>query len=96
LQEFEDYGFKSYFDRLFDRFYFDTAGTGGWLPEVKHALSVIKPERLAFASDYPHEMSRPQDYRAYLDGIKELDIPEEEKAGILGANMRALFKISSM
>jgi len=96
LQEFEDYGFKSYFDRLFDRFYFDTAGTGGWLPEVKHALSVIKPERLAFASDYPHEMSRPQDYRAYLDGIKELDIPEEEKAGILGVNMRALFKISSM
>jgi predicted TIM-barrel fold metal-dependent hydrolase len=95
LQEFEEYGFKSYFDPLFDRFYFDMAGTGGWIPEARHALSVIKPERLAFGSDYPHEMSRPQDYKAYLDGIMGLDIPEEDKIKILGGNMRALFKISS-
>jgi predicted TIM-barrel fold metal-dependent hydrolase len=91
IREFEDAGLKPYFDKLFDRFYFDMAGTGGWMPEVKHALSVIKPERLAFGSDYPHEMSRPADYKAYLDGIKGLDIPEEDKIRILGGNMKALF-----
>jgi predicted TIM-barrel fold metal-dependent hydrolase len=92
LREFEEFGFKSYFDKLLDRVYFDMAGTGGWMSEVRHALSVIKPERLAFASDYPHEMSRPADYRAYLNGIKGLDILEEDKIKILGGNMRALFK----
>jgi len=91
IREFEEFGFKSYFDKLLDRVYFDMAGTGGWMPEVKHALSAIKPERLAFASDYPHEMSRPADYKAYLNGIKGLDIPEEDKMKILGGNMKALF-----
>jgi predicted TIM-barrel fold metal-dependent hydrolase len=92
IREFEDYGLKGHFDKLFDRFYFDMAGTGGWMSEAKHALSVIKPERLAFGSDYPHEMSRPADYKAYLDGIKGLDIPEEDKVRILGGNMKVLFK----
>ena len=91
IREFEDAGLKLYFDRLFDRFYFDMAGTGGWMPEVKHALSVIKPERLVFASDYPHEMSRQADYKAYLDGIKGLRIPEKDKIRILGGNVKTLF-----
>ena len=30
-------------------------------------------------------------YKAYLDGIKGLDIPEEDKVRILGGNMKALF-----
>ena len=93
LREFEDYGYKRYFDKLLDRIYFDMAGTGGWMSEVKHGLSVIKPERLAFASDYPHEMSRPSDYKAYLEGIKNLDVPENVKRKILGENMKALFKV---
>ena len=93
IREFEDAGLKPYFDKLFDRFYFDMAGTGGWMPEVKHALSVIKPERLVFASDYPHEMSRPEDYKSYLRGIKGLNIPEKDKVRILGGNIKTLFKI---
>ncbi|HVP76320.1 MAG TPA: hypothetical protein VMV04_00350 [Thermodesulfobacteriota bacterium] len=55
--------------------------------------SVIKPERLAFASDYPHEMSRPADYKAYLEGIQSLGIPESVKMKILGEKIRALFKL---
>jgi predicted TIM-barrel fold metal-dependent hydrolase len=90
-REFEESGVKSYFDRLMDRCYFDLAGTGGWLPEARHACSVIKPERLAFASDYPHEMRQPEDCRAYIDGIKRLDITEEDKIKILGGNMLSLF-----
>ena len=93
IREFEDAGLKPTFDKLFDRFYFDMAGTGGWMPEVKHALAVIKPERLVFASDYPHEMSRPGDYKAYLDGIKGLSIPEKDKVRILGGNIKTLFKV---
>jgi predicted TIM-barrel fold metal-dependent hydrolase len=92
IQEFQDYGMQPYFDKLMDRCYLDMAGTGGWMPEVKHALTVIKPDRLAFATDYPHEMSRVSDARAYIDGIKSLDIPDEDKAKILGGNMLALFK----
>ena len=91
IQEFEDFGLKPYFDKLFDRCYFDMAGTGGWLPEVKHALAVIKPDRLAFGSDYPHELSRISDARAYIEGIKSLPMPDDDKAKILGANMLRLF-----
>ncbi len=93
LREFEEYGYKPYFDRMLDRIYFDMAGTGGWMSEAKHALSVINPERLVFASDYPHEMSRPADYKAYLKGIKSLDVAERIKMKILGENLRALFKL---
>jgi len=93
LREFEEFGYKQYFDKLLDRVYFDMAGTGGWMSEVSHALSVIKPERLAFASDYPHEMSRTADYKAYLEGIMSLDIPENVKKKMLGENIKALFKV---
>lgn len=92
-REFEESGVKSYFDRLMDRCYFDLAGTGGWMPEVKHACSVIKPGRMAFASDYPHEMRQPEDCKAYIDGIKGLNIPEEDKIKILGGNMLSLFGV---
>ena len=90
-REFEESGVKSYFDSLMDRCYFDLAGTGGWLPEARHACAVIKPERLAFASDYPHEMRQPEDCRAYIDGIKGLDIAAEDIIKILGGNMLSLF-----
>lgn len=93
IREFEDFGLKPYFDKVFDRVYFDMAGTGGWMAEARHAVSIIKPERLAFASDYPHEMSRPEDYKAYVRGIQALDLPEEHKTKILGGNMKTLFKV---
>jgi predicted TIM-barrel fold metal-dependent hydrolase len=93
LREFEESGIKSYFDGLMDRCYFDLAGMGGWMPEVKHICSVIKPERLAFATDYPHEMRQPEDCQAYISGIKGLPIPEEDKRKILGGNMFSLFAL---
>lgn len=93
IREFEDYGLKKDFNKLFDRLYFDMAGTGGWMPAVKQALQVIKPERLCFASDYPWEMSRPADLSAYIRGIKRLNIPEADKAKIFGGNTKKLFKV---
>jgi len=92
IKEFEDYGLQKDFDRLLDRMYYGTAGTGGWLPAIKQALLVLKPDRLCFASDYPFEMARPSDYKAYINSIKRLDISENAKAQILGGNIRRLFK----
>jgi predicted TIM-barrel fold metal-dependent hydrolase len=93
IREFEDFGLKEDFNRLFDQVYFDMAGTGGWMPAVEQALLAIKPERLCFGSDYPFEMSRPADLRAYIDGIKGLSIPEEDKIRILGGNIKELFRV---
>lgn len=92
IREFEDYGLKKGFNKLLDRVYYDMAGTGGWMPAVKQALLTLKPERLCFASDYPWEMSRPSDLKAYISGIKRLDIPEEDKVNMLGGSLRKLFK----
>jgi predicted TIM-barrel fold metal-dependent hydrolase len=93
IREFEDYGMKKGFNKLLDRVYFDMAGTGGWMPAVKQALMVLKPGRLCFATDRPGEMGRPADLKAYIRGIKQLDIPEKDKANILGGNLLRLFKV---
>lgn len=93
IREFEDYGLKKDFDAQLDRIYFNMAGTGGWMPAVEQALLVMKPDRLVFGSDYPWEMGRPSDLKAYIDGIKGLDIPEDDKVKILGGNVKKLFKI---
>lgn len=95
IREFQELGMQPGFDKLLDRCYFDMAGTGGWMPVAHHALAVIKPDRLAFGSDYPYEMSRTQDVRAYLAGISSLPIPAEDKAKILGTNMLSLFKFQA-
>ncbi|MCJ7593335.1 MAG: amidohydrolase [Desulfobacterales bacterium] len=92
IKEFEDYGLKKDFNKLLDQMYYGTAGTGGWLPAIKQALLVLKPDRLCFASDYPFEMGRPSDYKAYINSIKRLDIPAEDKVKILGGNIKRLFK----
>ena len=59
---------------------------------LKQALMVLKPERICFGSDYPWEMARPSDLKAYINGIKRLDIPERDKVNILGGNVLRLFK----
>lgn len=93
IKEFEDFGLKAGFDQLFDRFYFTMSGTGGWMPAVKQALMVIKPERLCFATDFPHEMDRSDDMKAYIDGIKALNIPEADKHNMFGGNIKRLFNL---
>jgi len=95
IREFEEFGMKPYFEKLVDRCYFDMAGTGGWMSEVTHALAVIKPDRLCFGTDYPHEMSRVGDTRAYIDGIKSLKIPDHDRAKMLGGNIVKLFNFKA-
>ncbi len=92
IKEFEESGLKDGFDELVRQVYFDTAGTGGWMPPLQQALLVIKPDRLCFATDYPHEMARPADLAAYIDGIQRLNIREEDKRAIFGGNLLRLFR----
>jgi predicted TIM-barrel fold metal-dependent hydrolase len=91
MWEFEEFGLTPYFDSLMDHCWFDMAGTGGVLSEVPHAMSVIRPERLAFGTDYPHEFSRPKDARAYLTGIADLVTDPKTRANMLGGNILSLF-----
>lgn len=93
IVEFEESRFKERFDKLFDRVYFDMAGTGGWLPALTQALQVIRPERLCLATDFPHELARPTDLKTYIAGVRALDIPEADKANILGGNIQRLFRL---
>jgi predicted TIM-barrel fold metal-dependent hydrolase len=93
IKEFEDFGLKKGFNELLDRIHYNMAGTGGWMPPVKQALMVLKPDRLCFGSDYPHEMSRPADLKAYINGIKRLDIPEAHKVKMLGGNVKRLYGV---
>ncbi|MFC1868957.1 amidohydrolase family protein [Thermodesulfobacteriota bacterium] len=92
IREFEDFGLKKGFNKLLDRVYFNMAGTGGWMTAVKQALMAIKPGKLCFGTDYPFEMSRPSDLKAYINGIKRLDISEKDKAKMLGGNIKRLFR----
>ena len=90
IREFEEFGLKPYFDSLMQHCWFDMAGAGGILSEVPHAMSVIAPGRLVFGTDYPHEMARPQDARAYLEGINDVVTDAGDRRGMLGANVLAL------
>jgi len=92
MREFADYGLEKDFDKLLDQFYYNMAGTGGSMTALKQALMVLKPERICFGSDYPWEMARPSDLKAYINGVKRLDIPERDKVNILGGNVLRLFK----
>ncbi|MBI4332591.1 MAG: amidohydrolase [Chloroflexi bacterium] len=93
IREFEESGAGDGFARLLDHVYFDLAGAGGWLPALKQALLVVRPDHLCFATDYPHEMARTADLRAYMEGIQALGLSEEDKANIFGGNIRKLLKL---
>ena len=51
---------------------------------------MIAPGRLVFGTDYPHEMARPQDARAYLEGINDVVTGAGDRRGMFGANVLAL------
>lgn len=91
--EFLECGLKEGFNALLDRIYFNTAGTGGWLPALKQALLVLKPERICFGSDYPFEMARASDYAGFISDVAALDLPEQQTKDIFGENAKQLFNL---
>ena len=91
--EFLEGGLKEGFDKLLDQIYFNTAGAGGWLPALKQALVVFKPERICFGSDFPFEMARTSDYKRYISDIAAVDLPEQHKRDIFSENAKRLFNV---
>ena len=93
-RELDELGISRAFDELFDRLYFDMAGFGaGWVPMIKAALLTMRTDRICFGTDYPYDMHTAEDIRSFIDSIKELDIPENDKRSILGENIKSLFRI---
>jgi len=92
-RELKELGLDKAFDEIFDKLYFDMAGSGGWLPNVKTALMVIRTDRLCFGTDYPFDIREPEDAKSYLDAVKKLDIPAPELKNIFGGNVQRLFKL---
>jgi predicted TIM-barrel fold metal-dependent hydrolase len=92
---------KRSFEQYFDMLYFDLAGFEGGLPALQCALLGIRPERLIFASDYPQDFTGVntdtgkgmQELRDYIDAVKNLNLPDDVKEGILGRTAALLLRI---
>jgi predicted TIM-barrel fold metal-dependent hydrolase len=92
-KELDELGLSTAFDELFNKIYFDMAGQGaGWLPMMKIALLAFRPDRICFGTDYPFDVHSAPDFKLFIDNIKGLDIPENDRKMILGGNARRLFK----
>jgi len=93
-RELDELGLARAFDELFDKLYFDMAGSGeGWMPMIKVGLLTIRTDRTCFGTDYPFEVHNAEDIRSFIDNIKQLDIPDAEKRLMLGENIKHLFQI---
>ena len=83
---------KRPFDDYFNMIYFDLSGFEGGLTALRCALLGIKPEQLVFATDYPQDFTGVSTdtgrgmtaLREYIAAVKNLDLDEKVKNGILG------------
>jgi len=89
----EELGLVDHFKSLMKNFYFDTAGSGGWVPIVKFAMETLGAEHLCFGTDYPYDLNDPQYAKRYIEDIAGLGIPQEDKAKLLGGNLKKVFRI---
>jgi len=87
-------GLDKPFQDILDKIHFDISGFGGWMPITRTAISIIGPSRLCFGTDWGFEINDPEDIRLYIDNIKKLDLPAQERRNILGENIRRLFRLN--
>lgn len=73
--------------------YGDTA-TDGTLASYPCGYAFFGPDRMMYGTDYPFGAEDGEDFiRSNLEGIKSMNIPDEEKEKILGENAKKLLKI---
>ena len=87
------FGLTERFERLFQRLYFDTAGTGAWLPAMAAAFNITTADRIMFGSDYPLECKTAANLTESLNMIRQAPCADSEKTAILGKNAAELFKL---
>lgn len=83
-------GSGAYFDGLFARFYFDTAGTGAWAPASEFTASVAGADHLCFGTDFPLESHSPATMRELVGMLEDLDVSAADRRMIQEGTARAL------
>jgi predicted TIM-barrel fold metal-dependent hydrolase len=87
------FGLTERFEKLFQRLYFDTAGTGAWLPAMAAAFNITTPDRIMFGSDYPLECKTAANLTESINMVRQAPCSSDEKTAILGKNAAALFNL---
>ena len=87
------FGLTERFDKLFQRLYFDTAGTGAWLPAMAAALNITTADRIMFGSDYPLECKSADNITESLEMIRKAPCSQSDKTAMLGRTAAGLFSL---
>jgi len=93
--EQKKFGITERFEKLFQRLYFDTAGTGAWLPSMAAALNITSADRIMFGSDYPLECKSAANIIESLDMVRQATCAAEDKTNILGKTAAGLFRLNN-
>jgi predicted TIM-barrel fold metal-dependent hydrolase len=91
--EQKKFGLTERFEKLFQSLYFDTAGTGAWLPAMAAALNITSADRIMFGSDYPLECKTAANIVESLDMIRQAPCSAPDKTAILGKTAAGLFNL---
>lgn len=83
------------FEEGFSKLYFTMSGASGGKNFLKLGLMTIAPDKMLFATDYPHNLGTAQAIRRYVTMIEELDLPHESIQGMLGQNALSLLGIAN-
>jgi predicted TIM-barrel fold metal-dependent hydrolase len=87
------FGLTERFEKLFQSLYFDTAGTGAWLPAMAAAFNVTTADRIMFGSDYPLECKTAANITESLEMIRQAPCSAADKAAMLGQTAAGLFDL---
>ena len=78
----------------FNKLYFNIAGCESGVASLKSALTIIKPKKLMFATDWPFNYERnPKDVHRYITEIRELPLHQEDINAMLGETAAELFGV---
>ena len=91
--EQKKFGLTERFEKLFQSLYFDSAGTGAWLPAMAAALNITSADRIMFGSDYPLECKTAANIVESLDMIRQAPCSASDKTAILGKTAAGLFNL---
>ena len=87
------FGLTERFEKLFQSLYFDTAGTGAWLPAMAAAFNVTTADRIMFGSDYPLECKSAANITESLEMIRQAPCSAAAKTAMLGQTAVGLFNL---
>ena len=91
--EQKKFGVTERFEKLFQRLYFDTAGTGAWEPSMAAALNITTADRIMFGSDYPLECKTAANIVESIDMVRQAPCSSADKIAILGNTAAGVFNL---